>query len=107
SIGFFATGARSGAAPVFVIPKPFMVDARQNVGSPYGHSYSDKVTMTATAAGATTTVTITPDHAWLAAKERRYPVVVDPTIAVQPGNTTAQDAMIVSYGATSNYGSDP
>jgi hypothetical protein len=63
--------------------------------------------MTAITEGATTTVTVTPDQVWLTAKERRYPVVVDPTIAVQPDAATAQDAMIVSYGATGNYGADP
>ena len=104
SVAFWAAGAK---APAFVVPKPFMVDATRNVAAPHGHTYSDRVAMTAVSAGGTTTVTMTPDRAWLAAPERRYPVVVDPTILVQPDVTTAQDAMIVSYAATSNYGGDP
>ncbi|MFG2102520.1 DNRLRE domain-containing protein [Micromonospora echinaurantiaca] len=107
SVGFFATGKQATGSPVFTFPKPFMIDARSDAASPHGHAYSDKVAMTTTGSGATSTISLKPDQGWLAAEERQYPVVLDPTISVQPDVTTARDAMIVSYGATSNYEGDP
>lgn len=107
SIGFFATGPGTGTQPVFSVPKPFMTDAQEDASSPHGQTHSDKVEMTVTRQGSTSRIIIKPDQAWLAAKDRRYPVVVDPTITVQPDVSTSKDAMIVSYAATSNYGTDP
>lgn len=107
SVGFFATGKDATGRAVFTFPKPFMIDARRDAASPHGHAYSDKVGLSSTGSDATGTISLTPDQAWLAAKDRRYPVVLDPTIAVQPDVATAKDAMIVSYGATSNYEGDP
>jgi RHS repeat-associated protein len=107
SIGLFASGASVSGAPLFVFPKPFMVDAKRDAASPHGQVYSSQVTMTATAQDGTTTITVKPDQGWLAAKDRAYPVVIDPTITVQPDVSASKDAMIVSYAATSNYGTDP
>ncbi|HEX6683898.1 MAG TPA: DNRLRE domain-containing protein [Candidatus Limnocylindrales bacterium] len=108
SIGFFAPGASAtSGGPLFVVPKPFMVDAKQDKASPHGQKHSDQVSMAMSTQDGTPTITITPDQGWLAAKDRAYPVVVDPTIGVQPDVSTSKDAMIVSYSATGNYSTDP
>ena len=108
SVGFFAAGKNAGEdVPAFTIPKPFMTDARKGAASTPGQGLSDKVTMSVAGRGTTSTVTITPDPAWLSTPGRAYPVLVDPTISVQPDVSTSKDAMIVSYAATTNYGSDP
>jgi hypothetical protein len=104
SVGFFATGGNSSGSPVFAIPKPFMVDARPGAGSLRG-SYSDAVGMVLAGSGAARSVTIRPDRAWLAAADRVYPVVVDPTVTVQPDASTSQDAMVDSSQPTANFGS--
>lgn len=67
---------------VFTIPAPFMIDATVDAASPYGRKYSRKVTQTVTQQGSEATITVTPDAAWLAAPERAWPVVVDPTIKI-------------------------
>lgn len=95
SIGFFANENVDGP-PVFVIPKPFMTDARDDAKSPYGKVFSDKVTQSVTQQGGNFVVTVKADSQWLAAKERQFPVVIDPTIRIEPTPTTGQDAQIWS-----------
>lgn len=95
SIGFFANENVDGP-PVFVMPRPFMVDAKDDAKSPHGKVFSEKVTQTVEQQGANITVTVKADQAWLAAKERQYPVVIDPTIKIEPTPTTGQDAQIWS-----------
>ncbi|WP_316959574.1 DNRLRE domain-containing protein, partial [Streptomyces sp. TRM68367] len=92
-----------GADPVLVIPAPFMTDAKKDAQSPYGTRYSTAVEQKLTRAGRGWKLTVTPDEKWLAAKERQYPVTVDPTIAIAPTPSTAQDVMISSDGPASNY----
>ncbi|MFI2347971.1 DNRLRE domain-containing protein [Streptomyces sp. NPDC019443] len=99
SVSFYGEAAN----PVLVIPAAFMTDARKNAQSPYGFSYSNKVTQKLTRAGKGWKLTVTPDAKWLAAPERQYPVTIDPTIAIAPTPTTAQDVMISSDGPASNY----
>jgi RHS repeat-associated protein len=82
SIAFLPDGG--GDVPLFVIPKPFMVDAADDPASPYGKRWSDKVTQTVVQRGDEAEVTVRADAAWLADADRRYPVVVDPTVKVQP-----------------------
>ena len=82
SIAFLPEGG--GDEPLFVIPKPYMVDATDDPASPYGKRFSDKVTQTVSQDGDEVEVTVRADAAWLAAADRRYPVVVDPTIKIQP-----------------------
>jgi RHS repeat-associated protein len=82
SIGLFPTGG--GEVPVWVLPKPFMTDAADDPASPHGKRWSDKVTQTLVQHANTVEVTVRADPAWLAAPERRWPVVVDPTIKIQP-----------------------
>jgi len=60
-------------ATVFVIPAPFMDDA--------AGAHSEDVAVALAKDGDAWTLTLTPDAGWLAAAERKYPVVVDPTIS--------------------------
>ncbi|WP_382054208.1 DNRLRE domain-containing protein [Streptomyces atrovirens] len=99
SIRFFG----ESADPVLVIPAGFMTDSKKDASSPYGTAYSTEVEQRLAKAGDGWTLTVTPDAKWLAAKERRYPVTVDPTIEIAPTPTTAQDVMISSDGPASNY----
>jgi len=66
----------TAGAPVFVIPAPFLDDAKG--------AHSDDVDVTITpdaAAGAGAyAMTVTPSKDWLAVPERAWPVVLDPTI---------------------------
>lgn len=95
SIGFFPNESPDGP-PVFVFPRPFMTDSRPDAKAPYGRSFSDKVTQSVEQRGALVTVTVRAEKAWLDAAERRYPVVIDPTIRIAPTPTDGQDAQIWS-----------
>lgn len=101
--GSIAFVGKDGGAPVFVMPAPFMYDAKDDKASPHGKVWSDKVTQKVTQSGATSTITITADTGWLADPARVYPVVIDPTIKVQPVPTDAQDVAIYSGATTTNY----
>nr|WP_319020246.1 DNRLRE domain-containing protein [Streptomyces peucetius] len=91
------------ADPVLVIPAAFMTDAGKDESSPYGTRYSTAVEQRLTKAGKDWKLTLVPDAKWLAASERQYPVTVDPTIAIAPTPSTAQDVMISSDGPADNY----
>ena len=99
SIAFFG----EGADPVLVIPAAFMTDAKKNAASAYGTGYSPAVKQKLSKSGKGWKLTVTPDAKWLAAPERQYPVVIDPTISIAPTPSTAQDVMISSDGPGSNY----
>ncbi|MCW3840636.1 DNRLRE domain-containing protein, partial [Micromonospora yasonensis] len=101
--GSIAFVGRDGGAPVFVMPAPFMYDSKDDKSSPHGKVWSDKVTQKVTQSGGTSTVTITADAGWLADQARVYPVVIDPTIKLQPVPTDAQDVQIYSGASTTNY----
>ncbi|WP_258308210.1 DNRLRE domain-containing protein [Streptomyces sp. NWU339] len=91
------------ADPVLVIPAGFMTDSKKDKSSPYGTTYSTAVGQKLSKSGDGWRLTVTPDAKWLAAKERRYPVTVDPTIEIAPTPSTAQDVMISSDGPGTNY----
>ncbi|MBP2328480.1 RHS repeat-associated protein [Kibdelosporangium banguiense] len=101
SIAFLRPDGEGG--PVFVMPKPFMIDARDDANSPYGKAWSGKVTQTIKPDGNRFTVTVAADMAWLRAPERKYPVVIDPTIKIQPTATQAQDVMVTSDEPDRNH----
>jgi RHS repeat-associated protein len=82
SIAFVAK--QGGDVPLWVMPKPFMTDAADDASSPYGKGYSEQVTQTVAQHGDQIQVTVRANPAWLGAAERRWPVVVDPTIEIQP-----------------------
>ncbi|MCK2217509.1 DNRLRE domain-containing protein [Actinomadura sp. ATCC 31491] len=91
--------------PVMEIPRPYMTDARDDAASPYGKTYSPKVSqaMTWDAAAGLLRITVTADRAWLTDPARRYPVVIDPTIRISPTPSVSQDTMIVSDSPDTNY----
>ncbi|MGE5156154.1 MAG: DNRLRE domain-containing protein, partial [Betaproteobacteria bacterium] len=101
SIGLYATDGTS--APLLVLPKPFMFDARPDAASPYGVGWSPKVTQTLRQDHGTVTVTVTADRAWLADKGRTFPVTIDPTVKIQPTPSQSQDAMITSDSPGTNF----
>jgi RHS repeat-associated protein len=101
--GSIAFHADPDGPPLFVMPKPFMYDSRDDGASPYGKAWSDEVTQTVEQQGATTVITVRADATWLAAPERQYPVVVDPTITIQPTVSQSQDVMIGQDSPTTNY----
>ena len=89
--------------PLLVIPPAFMTDSRGDADSPYGYASSHKVTQKLTRSGKDWKLTVTPDAAWLAAPERKYPVTVDPTLAIAPTPSESQDTMILSSAAGTNF----
>ncbi|MDG4822020.1 DNRLRE domain-containing protein [Asanoa sp. WMMD1127] len=101
SDGSIAFRASTGDTPVFYLPKPFMYDAAADKSTATGSGWSSAVKQTLTG----DRLTITADADWLRSPDRRYPVVIDPTIKVQPQVGQAQDAMINSYEPTTNYDS--
>ncbi|MET8361700.1 DNRLRE domain-containing protein [Micromonospora sp. NPDC005171] len=104
--GSIAFVPRAGGEPAFVMPAPFMFDAKDDKASPVGKVWSDKVTQTVTQSGGRSTITVTADGGWLADPARVYPVVIDPTIKVQPVPTDAQDVQIYSADPAHAYGQD-
>ncbi|MGW6458219.1 DNRLRE domain-containing protein [Streptomyces sp. NPDC055078] len=101
--GSIAVFGEDPAHPVLVIPPAFMTDSRKDRTSPYGTSFSRKVSQKLSRDGKRWRVTLTPDARWLAAPERRYPVVIDPTITIAPSAGTSQDVMVRSDHPATNY----
>ncbi|MBM9623983.1 DNRLRE domain-containing protein [Streptomyces zhihengii] len=103
--GSIALFGEDPAHPVLVIPPAFMTDARKDKASPYGTSWSPKVSQDLSRHGKQWRLTVTPDARWLSAPERRYPVVIDPTITIAPSVTASQDVMVRSDAPTTNFNS--
>ena len=78
--------------------------AANRLGQP---GYSEKITQTVTQQGGKTLLTLKPDQAWLTAKERVFPIVIDPTIVVVPDPTAAQDTSISEANGSHDYGTNP
>ncbi|MGA5870465.1 DNRLRE domain-containing protein [Streptomyces cinereoruber] len=95
SVAFFG---EAPGTPVMVIPAPYMTDARKDPQSVTGGTYSTAVTqeLSRDADGKGWRLTLTPDAKWLAAKERQYPVVIDPTITITPIASVSEDTMVLS-----------
>ncbi|MGX4694875.1 golvesin C-terminal-like domain-containing protein [Streptomyces sp. JNUCC 63] len=89
--------------PVMVIPAAFMTDAKKDASSPYGYAYSPKVSQKLARDGKAWKITVTPDAGWLAAKERQYPVAIDPTITIAPSPSQSQDVMVLSDQPAYNF----
>ncbi|WP_162606077.1 DNRLRE domain-containing protein, partial [Jiangella aurantiaca] len=103
SIGFFRPGGEGPA--VFEIPKPFMFDSTDTADQPIGTVRSEEVTQSVEQRGANIVLTVTADQEWLANPDRVYPVVIDPTIELEPTAGQGQDAMLREAAPTTNYGS--
>ncbi|MEV0427822.1 DNRLRE domain-containing protein [Micromonospora sp. NPDC050495] len=85
-----------GGPAELVMPAPYMYDsARKPVTST---AVSQRVQQVY----GQTTVTVSADAAWLRDRARTYPVVIDPTIKIQPVPTDAQDVQISSGAPTTN-----
>ncbi|MFF4172991.1 DNRLRE domain-containing protein [Streptomyces sp. NPDC001744] len=95
SIAFFG---EAPGTPVMVIPAPYMTDAGKDPQSVTGGTYSTAVTqkLSRDTDGKGWKLTVTPDAKWLAAKERQYPVVIDPTITITPIASVSEDTMVLS-----------
>ncbi|MBB4981519.1 RHS repeat-associated protein [Streptomyces sp. SFB5A] len=95
SIAFFG---EAPGTPVMVIPAPYMTDAKKDAQSVTGGTYSTKVAqkLTRNADGKGWKLTVMPDAKWLTAKERQYPVVIDPTITITPIDSDSEDTMVLS-----------
>lgn len=102
SIAFFGELPNT---PVLVIPAPYMTDAKKSASSPYGYEFSADVTQKLTRDGDGWKLTVTPDAEWLAAKERQYPVAIDPTITIAPSPSGSQDTMVLSDQPGVNFNS--
>jgi RHS repeat-associated protein len=81
----------------YVLSKPFMYDSAEAI--------SHDVSMELREEKGKTYVDVTADEKWLNSSERKYPVVIDPTVDVQDGNTA--DTFISSTYPNSNYYTDP
>ncbi|WP_170285257.1 DNRLRE domain-containing protein [Micromonospora palomenae] len=101
--GSIAFVPRGGGEPAFVMPAPFMYDAKDDKASPHGKVWSDKVTQRVQQMYGQTSVTVSADAGWLADPARVYPVVIDPTIKIQPVPTDAQDVEIYSGAPTTPH----
>nr|WSY52134.1 DNRLRE domain-containing protein [Streptomyces sp. NBC_00886] len=89
--------------PVMVIPAPYMTDAAKADASVFGRTYSTRVSQKLTRDGKSWRLIVTPDAKWLAAKERQYPVVIDPTITIAPSPSASQDTMVLSDQPSANF----
>jgi RHS repeat-associated protein len=91
--------------PVLIMPKPYMSDAKADASSPYGKAWSPKVSQSMHWDGKAGVlhVRVSADRAWLKDPKRVYPVVVDPTVKLQPLPENAQDVLIESDAPTSNF----
>ncbi|MFD3531264.1 DNRLRE domain-containing protein [Streptomyces sp. NPDC058664] len=102
SIAFFG---EAPGTPVMVIPAPYMTDARKDPQSVTGGTYSTAVAqkLSRDTDGKGWKLTVTPDAKWLAAKERQYPVVIDPTITITPIASVSEDTMVLSDQPAANF----
>ena len=104
--GSIAFTSKQGDRVLFVIPKPFMMDDKDDPSSPYGKVWSDKVTQSVEQKGANITITVKADEKWLQDSKRKYPVTIDPTIIIQPTPSQSKDTYIIS-GSSSNFDGMP
>ncbi|WP_336864602.1 DNRLRE domain-containing protein [Peribacillus frigoritolerans] len=81
----------------FVLTKPFMYDAAENI--------SHDVSMKLRHEKGKTYVDVVADEGWLNSKERKYPIVIDPTVGIQ--DHTTSDTFISSAYPKVNYWLDP
>lgn len=96
SISFYENGQRH--KKVFTIPKPFMVDSKDDSQKGEGVR-SDNVTADVVQKGANFYITITADDEWLKDPERKYPIYIDPTTNLN----AYQDAFVTSAYPSINY----
>ena len=87
-------------ATVFIMPKPFMLDAN--------YEYSDKVSYSLSAKNKHKyEITISADSEWLNSSERAFPVMIDPAIQTEQSNTAMDSVYVASAKPTTNYWQAP
>jgi hypothetical protein len=84
---------------VAIIPKPFMYDS-----NPDRPAHSIDVAMTATQTGGALVLDVEADRGWLSDPSRVYPVVIDPTIIIQPNPQEGKDAHLFACWPDANSG---
>ncbi|MBD1373867.1 DNRLRE domain-containing protein, partial [Hazenella sp. IB182357] len=87
---------RESGRVVYRMPKPFMMDATPDENSPYGFIYSENVKQSVKQEGDQATITIEADPKWIADQNRKFPILIDPTIKIEPTPTESVDAYIAS-----------
>ena len=95
----YAKDATTGAT-VFVMPKPFMLDAN--------YEYSDKVSYSLSAKNKHKyEITISADSEWLNSSERAFPVTIDPAIQTKQSISTIDSVYVAKGLPNQNRYSDP
>ncbi|MET7818024.1 DNRLRE domain-containing protein [Micromonospora zamorensis] len=88
-----------GGDPELVMPPAYMYDSAKSPAT------STAVSQRVQQMYGQTTVTVSADASWLRDKARTYPVVIDPTIKIQPVPIDGQDVQISSGAPTTNFSS--
>src|SRR5262249_14617624 len=96
------------AGPVFVLQAPHVSEQTRRVVLPGGAPHAS---MSVQDRGSWLDVRVSVDRAWLSAPHRHFPVLLDPTITVQPDTQDASFAMgcncVASVGSWLAIGTDP
>ena len=85
---------------VFVLPKPFMLDAN--------YEYSDNVNYSISSKNKKKyEITVTADAEWINSSDRTFPVTIDPAIQTEQSNTAMDSVYVASGKPTTNYWHGP
>ena len=85
---------------VFVLPKPFMLDAN--------YEYSDNVNYSISSKNKKKyEITVTADAEWINSSDRTFPVTIDPAIQTEQSNTAMDSVYVASGKPTTNYWQGP
>ncbi|TMR06831.1 RHS repeat protein, partial [Nonomuraea turkmeniaca] len=87
----------------FTVPRPFMIDAENDAASPFGKRTGAITQELAPSQGGEATITLKPDAAWLAAPERAWPVLIDPTLKINDWAVDVYDTYVSQATATTPY----
>lgn len=94
SIGFFSCEG----VKIYTIAIPYMVDA--------ANEYSSNIVTTLVKTATGYTLTYTPDYEWLSAKERVYPVRIDPSLVAPVEKSDVSDTFVYTNQNTANERGD-
>ena len=95
----YAKDATTGTT-VFVMPKPFMLDAN--------YEYSNKVSYSLSAKNKHKyEITISADSEWLNSSERAFPVTIDPAIKTKQSRSAISSVYVISGSPNESRYSDP
>ncbi|MGP3913076.1 DNRLRE domain-containing protein [Nonomuraea sp. 10N515B] len=87
----------------FTIPRPFMIDSAADAASPFGKRAGAITQELTQGQGGEATITLKPDAAWLAAPERKWPVVIDPTLKINDWRADLYDTYVSNAATSSNF----